>query len=41
MRSVLVSPPKNGIVAEAPQSRAGSSATKCSASVSPGSAPST
>src|SRR3954468_16939308 len=40
-RSVLVSPPKNGIAADAPQSRAGSSATRCSASVSPGSAPST
>ena len=36
-----VSAPKNGIVVDAPQSRAGLRSTKCSASVSPGSAPST
>jgi hypothetical protein len=38
-RSVLVLPPKKGMAAEAPQSRAGSSATRRSTSVSPGSAP--
>jgi hypothetical protein len=37
---VPVSAPKNGTVVEAPQSRAGSIEMKCTASVSPGSAPS-
>jgi len=41
VRSVPVMPPKNGMVAEAAQSRAGVRSTRCSASVSPGSAPST
>ncbi len=37
---VPVSAPKNGTVVEAPQSRAGSIEMKCTAMVSPGSAPS-
>ena len=37
---VAVSAPKNGTVVDAAQSRAGSIETKCTASVSPGSAPS-
>ena len=39
--SVLVSPPKRGIAQDAPKLRAGLRSTKCSASVSPGSAPAT
>ena len=41
VRSVLVSPPKRGIAQDAPKLRAGLRSTKCSASVSPGSAPAT
>ncbi len=41
VRCVEVSAPNSGTVVDAAQSRAGSSETKCTATVSPGSAPST
>ncbi len=41
MVCVDVSAPNSGTVVEAAQSRAGSIETKCTATVSPGSAPST